>query len=261
MGQGARRPSQKSLNGHNPDDTNSPISRTATPNMYQHSHMPMYHNLDDQFQAQQIPGFGVGASPGRAPSPLNGGGDMPQTHEALIAANASLKTRVSELEVIQELYRGRLHQLEQEETMRQQELGKGDISQIQAQLNAMTEANAQLQKDLEESHRRENIMKRRLDELEIELKEAKATVEEYEGGRPTKKVKLEEPAVVETQAQLQPEEVVGQPDVPAVPAVSEMVDIPLAPEVTEVSEVPEAPDVAADPVVPDVTATQPEVST
>src|SRR4051794_7148890 len=88
------------------DDTHSPVSRTATPGMYpQH---PLYHTMEEgQFQApMQFPV--VGTADGRAPSPLNGEArlDIPQTQEALIATNASLKTRVSELEVIQELYRG-----------------------------------------------------------------------------------------------------------------------------------------------------------
>ncbi|KAL2137256.1 hypothetical protein VTI74DRAFT_6467 [Chaetomium olivicolor] len=179
---GARRPSQKSVNGVM-DDTNSPISRTGTPSLYA-SHMPIYQNLDDQFQAQQLSGF---AGPdGRAPSPMSGDRlDMPQTHEQLLATNASLKTRVSELEVIQELYRGRIQQLEQEDMNRQaQEKSKSEAEvQLRAQLDAMNEAHAQLQKELDESHRRENMLKRRLDELEVELKEAKEALETQDNGR------------------------------------------------------------------------------
>lgn len=186
----ARRASQRSANGH--DDTNSPISRTGTPNMYA-SH-PMYPNIDEQFQTQHLPNFGVaGASPGRAPSPLNGERlDLSQTHEQLIVANRSLKTRVSELEVIQELYRGRIQQLEQEETVRQQaqDAGKGE-EQLRAQVSAVTDSNMQLQKDLDESHRRENMLKRRLDELEVELKDTKESLESHENGR-AKKPRLDD---------------------------------------------------------------------
>lgn len=184
---GARRPSQKSANGVM-DDTNSPISRTGTPNLYASHMAPMYQNLEDQFQAQQLSNFG--APDGRAPSPLNGERleNMPQTHETLLATNASLKTRVSELEVIQELYRGRIQQLEQEEVSRQsQEKSKTEANeQLHAQLNAINESHAQLQSELDESHRRENMLKRRLDELEVELKDVKESLEVHENGRAKK---------------------------------------------------------------------------
>ncbi len=178
---GAHRAGQKPANGL--DDTNSPISRTGTPNLYG-AHMPIYQNIDDQFQAQQLSGFP--GPDGRAQSPLNGDRlDMPQTHEQLLATNASLKTRVSELEVIQELYRGRIQQLEQEEVNRQaQEKNKSEAEeQLHAQLAVMNESQAQLQKELEESHRRENMLKRRLDELEVELKDAKESIDSHETRR------------------------------------------------------------------------------
>ncbi|KAK0636839.1 hypothetical protein B0T17DRAFT_471225, partial [Bombardia bombarda] len=189
---GPRRPSQKSANGHL-DDTNSPISRTGTPNMYNHMGQ-IYHHMDDQFQTQQIPGFSVSAaSPGRAPSPLNGDRlDMSQAHEELIAANATMKTRVSELEVIQELYRGRLQQLEQEENMRQAQDSGSNEAQLKAQLDAITESYALSQKELEESHGRENMLKRRLDELEIELKDARESAGMHEHGRAVKKMRLDD---------------------------------------------------------------------
>ncbi|KAK3393784.1 hypothetical protein B0H63DRAFT_28018 [Podospora didyma] len=193
-----RRQSQKSVNGH-PDDTNSPISRTGTPNMYNSHIAPIYHNIDDSFQSQQLPGFSVNAtSPGRAPSPMNGERlDIPPSQEQLMALNASLKTRVSELEVIQELYRGRLQQLEQEENMRltqTQEPAKAE-AQLRAQLDTLSESHTQLQKELEESHRRENMLKRRLDELEEELKGAKESLEVHESDR-HKKQRIEEPATL-----------------------------------------------------------------
>jgi GATA-binding protein len=107
--------------------------------------------------------------------------DMPQTHEQLLATNASLKTRVSELEVIQELYRGRIQQLEQEELSRQaQERSKSETEeQLREQL-------AQLQKELDESHHRERMLKGRVDELEVELKEAKESLDAHESRRSKK---------------------------------------------------------------------------
>jgi GATA-binding protein, other eukaryote len=198
----ARRASQRSANGTH-DDTNSPISRTGTPNMYA-AHQ-LYPNIDDQFQPQHLPSFGVStASDGRAPSPLNG--ELSRTHEQIIADNASLKTRVSELEVIQELYRGRIQQLEQEENARREapDAAKTTEEQFRAQIAVLTdqilqlhknneesrqnyeESQKQLQKQLDESHRRENMLKRRLDELEVELKDSKASLELHENGRAKK---------------------------------------------------------------------------
>ena len=186
---GARRPSQKSVNGHI-DDTNSPVSRTATPGMYNPHTMSMYPPMDDsQFQAQSLAGFAAG-SPGRAPSPLNGDGSLPQTREQLIAENASLKTRVSELEVIQELYRGRNQQLEQEAAQKE-ELAMKTETQLRSQLDLVGESESQVRKELDESHRRENLLKRRLDELELELKDAKESLEIHENGR-NKKLRVDD---------------------------------------------------------------------
>lgn len=181
---GGRRPSK--TNGHL-DDTQSPISRTGTPNMYNNAHgLQMYPGMDDaQFQTQGL-GFGVGATAdGRVPSPMNGG--HPSTQEALLAENASLKTRVSELEVIQELYRGRLEQLETEEAQTQQ-----NKSELHSQLEAAQQTEGQLRIDLEESHRRENMLKRRLDELELELNQTKESVEAQDSERHAKKPRLEQ---------------------------------------------------------------------
>ncbi|KAK4202827.1 hypothetical protein QBC40DRAFT_251769 [Triangularia verruculosa] len=224
-GNGARRPSQKPTNGHM-DDTNSPISRTGTPNVYNAHMAPMYGNQDEQFQAQQLSGFQVAGGPGGHPtSPINGDRpDMPQGHDE----TAQLRTRVSELEVIQELYRGRIQQLEHEQQQvsqvrQQQENGGSDSdAQLRAQVDALTDAlnqarsqnetlaaqleavtaqadvitaaHAQSQSELEESHRRENMFKRRLDELEVELKEARDSRDHtLEDGRAAKKLRLEEP--------------------------------------------------------------------
>lgn len=162
--------------------------------MYQPQIHQMYHSLDDQFQAQQLAGFSVAGGPdGRAPSPLNP--DRLQSHEQLEAMNSQLKTRVSELEVIQELYRGRLQQLEEEEKLRQsQESGKIE-EQLRAEINMLTEHQAQLTNQLEESHRRENMLKRRLDELEEELRQVRESKEahtESEDGHIAKKARIEE---------------------------------------------------------------------
>lgn len=138
------------LNGHYMDDHYS-----------HHSAIPSLHH------ARQ-------PSPGRSASPLNGhnGLEVPQTYEQLIAQNSSLKTRVSELEVINELFRGRVTQLEQDEAnaRRGEEMRR--------------ESEADLMRRLEESQRRENQLKHRLDDLEREIIDSK------ENAPPAKRLRL-----------------------------------------------------------------------
>ncbi|RGP77574.1 putative gata type zinc finger asd4 [Fusarium longipes] len=160
----ARRASHNKANGH--DGADSPISRTGTPSMYAHGLSSFM--VDDPYQS----GF-VATGEGRATSPMNGDRkmDAPQSQEQLIAQNSSLKTRVSELEVIIELFRGRLAQLEQQEATARnsQQVASVEQNQLRSELEAIRESEAQLRAQLDDSHRRENSLKRRLDELELEL--------------------------------------------------------------------------------------------
>ncbi|OAA47622.1 GATA transcription factor AreB [Metarhizium rileyi] len=189
--QAIRRTSQKS-NGIEGSD--SPISRTGTPSMYNHG-LPSFM-VDDPYQGSGFNGTSE-----------NGDRDAPQTHEQLIAHNSSLKTRVSELEVINELFRGRLSQLEQQEAAarRGQEVAGVEQTQLRTQLQESQESAAHLQAQLEDSHRRENILKRRLDELELEFK---AVMEAFGGDieHPNKKPRIEEDAPVAPPAPLPEEE-------------------------------------------------------
>ncbi|KYK59381.1 GATA transcription factor AreB [Drechmeria coniospora] len=224
--QAIQRSAQKSANGH--DGSDSPISRTGTPSMYHHG-LPSFI-VDDPYQTSFT---GSTGQDGTAGEPVSGDRslDSPQTHEQLIAHNSSLKTRVSELEVINELFRGRLSQLEQQEAAarRGQEVAGAEQSQLRTQLEAVQESEAQLRAQLDDSHRRENSLKRRLDELELELAEAKDTLH-YEPERPAKKARLEDevpdpPGIVEPAPDLQPEvaaesEVTPAPSAPAPEATS-----------------------------------------
>ncbi|KAK2040270.1 hypothetical protein LZ31DRAFT_49214 [Colletotrichum somersetense] len=178
-GSAQRRPSQKSTNGN--ADGESPVSRTGTPSLYNPS-LPVFQGMDDAQLQAGLQGF----SENRAGSPLNGDRhlDVPQTHEQLIATNSALKTRVSELELINELFRGRLSQMEQDEASARR--GQEISGKAEAQLRMQLETS---KKQLEESHRRENNLKRRLDELELELKEA---LDMSDSGRAAKKLKLTE---------------------------------------------------------------------
>ncbi|KAI9054983.1 hypothetical protein LZ554_002126 [Drepanopeziza brunnea f. sp. 'monogermtubi'] len=173
---GHRRTSQKSVNGHS-DGSNSPISRTGTPSMYG-SHLPPFngHSLDDHYNhhSPSLPPMHLRQpSPGRSASPLNNHGlELPQTYEQLIASNSSLKTRVSELEVINELFRGRVSQLEQDENNAR----RGEEMRHKSEQDLM--------RRLEESQRRENQLKHRLDDVEAQLSELR------DGAPPAKKMRV-----------------------------------------------------------------------
>ncbi|VUC25332.1 unnamed protein product [Clonostachys rosea] len=197
--QAARR---KSANGMI-DGHDSPISRTGTPSLYNQS-LPFM--VDDPYATTGVSGFAPGDGTG---SPLNGdrGLDAPQTHEQLIAQNSSLKTRVSELEFINELFRGRLSQLEQQEAAaarRDQEATGLDPAQSRSSLEISQENEQQLRVQLDDSHRRENSLKRRLDEMELELKALKDAAE-LPTERPAKKARIQSPLEAQTEAQPEPQ--------------------------------------------------------
>ncbi|KAL6862726.1 GATA zinc finger protein 3 [Amphichorda felina] len=200
--QAARR---QSTNAHADGTTDSPISRTGTPSMYNNSLQSFV--IDDPYASAGVPGFGANGTNGDGSgSPMNG--DAPQTHEQLIASNSSLKTRVRELELINELFRGRLSQLEQQEAAarRGHEVAGVEQTQLRNQLEVSQDTENQLRAQLEDSHRRENSLKRRLDELELELTEVKQALD---GGsdRPTKKARVGSPEQSTKQEQTsQPDE-------------------------------------------------------
>ncbi len=116
--------------------------------------------------------------------------EIPQTHEQLIAANSSLKTRVSELDLINELYRGRLTQLEQDQANADNLRHNADVAAKEAAQERMQRE--EIQRQLEESHRRENMFKRRLDEMEQENQDLKTKLSELESERPAKRLKVSE---------------------------------------------------------------------
>ena len=192
-----RRTSQKSANGHS-DGSNSPISRTVTPSMYG-NHLPVFNgHLDEHYnhhihQSPSLPPMHIQRqpTPGRSTSPLNGHLGMTQTPEQLIAEISGLKTRVSELEVINDLFRSRVTQLETDESNSRHAAemcreSEHNMSQQLEESRRREEPHLQIQ--LEESRRRENQLKHRLDDVERELKDLKESKEE--GVPPAKKMRV-----------------------------------------------------------------------
>jgi len=136
------------------DRSQSPISRTGTPNFNHPSNIAPSHLFEQalhggDFHSPSLPGFGIRA-PSPANSSINGSHlEAPLPYETLAAQNTALKTRVSEMELINDLFRNRVSELEQSEQSARQ-----------------TEST--LRQQLEETKQREADLKRRLDEIEAE---------------------------------------------------------------------------------------------
>ncbi|EAW14186.1 putative GATA transcription factor (AreB) [Aspergillus clavatus NRRL 1] len=171
--QGYRRASRKTSPGHS-DRSNSPVSRTETPGIsgLQQPH-PHISNIAPQHMfdsvtladhtltaANALPSLQLHQpTPTSTSSAVDRHPDAPQTYEGLLAANASLKTRVSELELINGLFRGRVAELEQSDaTARRSEM-------------IVRDSEARLRRSLEEAQRREEDLKRRVGDLERQLTE------------------------------------------------------------------------------------------
>lgn len=78
--------------------------------------------------------------------------DPPQTYDGLVAANNQLRTRVSELEVINDLFRGRVDELEssEREARRSENAKQDEVKRLQEQLDAANTKVAQLEQRLAE---------------------------------------------------------------------------------------------------------------
>ncbi|KAI9886667.1 MAG: hypothetical protein M1823_001510 [Watsoniomyces obsoletus] len=139
--------------------SNSPISRTGTPGM---PHGAMFDGLT-------LPQLGhpSGGRTSRQDHPM----EVFQSQEALLAANTALRTRVSELEVINELFRGRVTELENQLNARQASSTSRDTSIHSSPTT-------------QDSTPRETELQRRLQELEQEVSELR------EGGPRAKKMRV-----------------------------------------------------------------------
>lgn len=109
---------------------------------------------DPPFQPTGIPSLGFRQS---SHSPANDRHlEIPPNYDAAIQVNTQLKTRVSELEVINELYRSTLAQYQQGQPA------------PPAEMNSHS-GESQLRQLLQDSQRREEELKKRVDELENEI--------------------------------------------------------------------------------------------
>lgn len=122
--------------------------------------LPGMSFADHAFQPpSNLPGLHLRhPSPGSTSSLNDRHLEPPHTYEALLAANASLRTRVNELEVINDLFRGRVAELEQQLNSKKEE-------------SRQHESDDKLRNVLEKTAQREMDLKRKIEDLEQELKE------------------------------------------------------------------------------------------
>jgi GATA-binding protein len=105
--------------------------------------------LSADFHSPSLPGFGFRA-PSPANSSINGSHlEAPLPYDTLAAQNTALKTRVSEFELVTDLYKNRVKELEDYQKSAQQ------TEQF-------------LRQELEQVRQREADLKRRIEEMEEE---------------------------------------------------------------------------------------------
>lgn len=144
------------------DRSNSPVSRNETPahpsNIAPQHMFDGVSSAEHAFQSPAIPAFQLRQpSPGSTSSFNDRNLEPPQTYEGLLQANTFLKTRVSELEVINDLYKGTVNQYEQ-----------GGAPQAEM---IPRDSESRLRQSLDQALRREEDLKRQVDELEREVAE------------------------------------------------------------------------------------------
>ncbi|KAJ5716059.1 hypothetical protein N7493_007970 [Penicillium malachiteum] len=197
-----RRNSRRNSNGHS-DRSNSPLSRNETPgfgSLHAHnSNIAPQHMFDSVTRgdgALNLSGK-MAPLPLGSPSAMN---DSPQTYESLLALNTSLKTRVSELDLINELFRGRVAELEQSDaSARRSEMIARDSE------SRLRDSEARLRRSLEEAQHREEGLKRRITELETQLTEV-----EGDNGEPSaKRIRLAD--MVEQSSEKSPSQTKSSP--------------------------------------------------
>ncbi|KAL8807694.1 MAG: hypothetical protein Q9182_000505 [Xanthomendoza sp. 2 TL-2023] len=137
------------------DPSDSPVSRTMTPAGQHTSNIAPQHLFDGATlndhnlrASPQLPSFNIRQpSPGSTSSQTDRRQELKPSYDQLHQENTVLKTRVSELEVINILYKGQVGEQDQK----------------------ATESDQQLRQLLDEAQRRENDLKQQVKDLEQEI--------------------------------------------------------------------------------------------
>ncbi|PGH16875.1 hypothetical protein AJ79_01519 [Helicocarpus griseus UAMH5409] len=183
---GHRRGSRKGSPGPS-DRSNSPVSRTDTPGFPHSSNIAPQHMFDSVTLGDHSFNPSAAGFPSlqlHNPSPGSTSSndrhlEVPQTYEGLLAANTSLKTRISELELINELFRGRVAELEQ-----------SDAAARRSEM-VVRDSESRLSQSLEEAQKCEEGLKRRISELEQLLTDRELLQDSSNSSEPhAKKIRL-----------------------------------------------------------------------
>lgn len=124
------------------DRSHSPISRTMTPSLQNDPNIAPQHMFDGvilgehTFQSPSLPTLINDPSPGSLSSINDRRLDPPATYEQLLAEHTALRTRVSELEVINMMYSDNENNLrrERDEALKGNEDLKRKVEELEAQL-------------------------------------------------------------------------------------------------------------------------------
>ncbi|KAL9073429.1 MAG: hypothetical protein Q9157_004763, partial [Trypethelium eluteriae] len=113
-------------------------------------------------------------------SQLNGAGghlEPPQTYDAIVALNTSLKTRVSELEVINDLFRGRVAELEKSEQDARdaEEVMRGELEGLRQEVEEARQREETLKKKVEgvDTPEQDVMLNGLVDEIDVDGKRVK----------------------------------------------------------------------------------------
>ncbi|GAM84554.1 hypothetical protein ANO11243_025500 [Dothideomycetidae sp. 11243] len=164
------------------DRSASPLSNHATDTLSAHlaNNIAPQHLFDNVSLAESafqssLPAFNL-RHPSPSPSALDASQAVPSYPDANASTNGSgpagtLKTRVSELEVINDLFRGRVAELEasENEARRAEASARDEVSRLRAELDA--------------SRASEEQLKRRVEQLEADLATSTAACENGERKR------------------------------------------------------------------------------
>ena len=150
--QNHRRVSQM-VNSAGSDRSQSPISRTGTPGLHDPNIAPQHifdgvTLSDHHFTGSPLPPLNLGQ-----PSPNNPEGST--SYEQLVATNANLRMRVSELEVINMVYSDNEEGLrtERDDALRERDELKRKVDDLQRQLSAANDlAHPNKKQKLDDSH-------------------------------------------------------------------------------------------------------------
>jgi GATA-binding protein, other eukaryote len=148
-------PQHLSAGGTDPNSINGMdnggLSTQHNPNIAPQNIFDAVSLSSDAFASPNLPFI---RHPSPSASSINGTSSLepPQTVDALLAQNSNLRTRVNELEVINDLFRGRVTELEhsEEEARRAERMKDEELQRCQAELNTANEKFNELQKRVAE---------------------------------------------------------------------------------------------------------------